>query len=399
MKKLSIDNIKDLNGKRVLVRVDFNVPLDENQNITDDKRIQATLPTINKLVSEGAKVILMSHLGRPKGNVVPEMSLSPVAQRLCEILNKEVKFSNNCIGEETKRLASSLQNGEILILENLRFHSEETKNDENFARQLAELGDIYVNDAFGAAHRAHASTQGVTKFFETCASGYLMKKELDYLGSALTVPKKPFTAIIGGSKISGKIDVMDSLLDKVDNLLVGGGMIFTFYKAQGLSIGSSLVEEDKVAMAKEILERAKTKGVNFMLPTDVVVADKFDNEANRKSVSVNEIPDGWMGLDIGDESITAFSKAICESKTVVWNGPMGVFEMSNFAIGTNKVAEALADCTENGGITIIGGGDSASAVKKSGLASQMTHISTGGGASLEFLEGKKLPGVEALSNE
>ncbi|MCC7429963.1 phosphoglycerate kinase [bacterium] len=399
MRKISVDDLKNLSGKKILVRVDFNVPLDENQNITDDKRIRATLPTIQKLVSEGSKVILMSHLGRPDGKVVASMSLLPVAKKLAEILGKEVKFANDCVGEAAEKVVNSLENGEVALLENLRFHKEEEENDPVFAKQLAELGEVYVNDAFGTAHRGHASTEGVTKFLNPCASGYLMKKELDYLGSAVLSPKRPFTAIIGGSKISGKIDVMEHLLDKVDNLLVGGGMIFTFYKAQGLSIGKSLVETDKIELAKEILEKAKSKGVNLMLPSDCVVADKFANEANKKTVLVSKIPDEWLGLDIGEETIANFSKIIKESKTVIWNGPMGVFEMPNFAAGTNEIAQAMATCTGNGGITVIGGGDSASAVKKAGLSKKMSHVSTGGGASLEFLEGKKLPGVEALTDK
>jgi len=396
MKKL-IDDI-ELKGKRVLVRVDFNVPLDENLNITDDIRITSALPTIKKIVAEGGKVILMSHLGRPKGEPNPKYSLKPAAVRLSELLGTDVKFATDCIGEDVKALVNSLKDGEVCLLENLRYHKEEEKNVPEFAEKLAELGDVYVNDAFGSAHRAHASTEGVTKFITTCVSGYLMKKELDYLGTAVADPKRPFTAILGGAKISGKIDVINNLATKVDNLIIGGGMAYTFYKAMGYEVGTSLLEAEKVDLAKQILEDMPKTGVNFMLPKDVVVAAEFNNDSPSSVVGIDAIPADKMGLDIGPESIEAFKKVISESKTILWNGPMGVFEMDNFAIGTNAIAQALADATANGAITIIGGGDSASAIKKAGLDDKVTHVSTGGGASLEFLEGKVLPGVAALNN-
>jgi len=397
MNKLTIDDVQ-LNGKRVLVRVDFNVPLDENQKITDDKRITAALPTIEKIIKDGGKTILMSHLGRPKGKVQPEFSLKPVAEKLSELLNKEVKFANDSIGSSVNELVSQMNNGDVLLLENLRFHIEETDNSEEFSKELASIGDIYVNDAFGSAHRAHASTEGVTKFIKTCVSGYLMKKELDYLHSAIAEPKRPFTAILGGAKITGKIDVIENLLTKVDTLIIGGGMAYTFYKAQGLEIGTSLLDADKVELAKEMLVKFESSKVKVLLPKDVVVASEFDNNSPSEVVKIDSIPADKMGLDIGPETIELFCNEIKNSKTVVWNGPMGVFEFDNFATGTNAVASALAEATANGAITIIGGGDSASAIKKAGLAKKVSHVSTGGGASLEFLEGKILPGVEALTN-
>ena len=397
MNKLTIDDVQ-LNGKRVLVRVDFNVPLDENQKITDDKRITAALPTIEKIIKDGGKTILMSHLGRPKGKVQPEFSLKPVAEKLSELLNKEVKFAIDSIGNSVNELVSQMKNGDVLLLENLRFHIEETDNSEDFSKELASIGDIYVNDAFGSAHRAHASTEGVTKFIKTCVSGYLMKKELDYLHSAIAEPKRPFTAILGGAKITGKIDVIENLLTKVDTLIIGGGMAYTFYKAQGLEIGTSLLDADKVELAKEMLVKFESSKVKVLLPKDVVVASEFDNNSPSEVVKIDSIPADKMGLDIGPETIELFCNEIKNSKTVVWNGPMGVFEFDNFATGTNAVASALAEATANGAITIIGGGDSASAIKKAGLAKKVSHVSTGGGASLEFLEGKILPGVEALTN-
>jgi len=397
MKKLTIDDVQ-LKGKRVLVRVDFNVPLDENQKITDDKRITAAMPTIEKIIKDGGKTILMSHLGRPKGKVQPEFSLKPVAEKLSYLLNKEVKFANDSVGSNVASLVSTLNDGDVLLLENLRFHIEETDNDETFSKELASLGDIYVNDAFGSAHRAHASTEGVTKFIDTCVSGYLMQKELNYLHNAIAEPNRPFTAILGGAKITGKIDVIENLLKKVDTLIIGGGMAYTFYKAQGFEIGTSLLDADKVELAKEMLTKFKSSNVKVLLPTDVVVAREFDNASPSEVVKVNSMPSDKMGLDIGPESIELFCAEIKKSKTVVWNGPMGVFEFTNFANGTNAVANALAEATENGAITIIGGGDSASAIKKAGLDKKVSHVSTGGGASLEFLEGKVLPGVEALTN-
>ena len=397
MNKLTIDGVQ-LKGKRILVRVDFNVPLDENQKITDDKRITAALPTIEKIIKDGGKAILMSHLGRPKGKVNPIFSLKPVAEKLSELLNKEVKFANDSIGSGVEDLVSKMNDGDVILLENLRFHIEETDNDEKFSKELAKLGDIYINDAFGSAHRAHASTEGITKFIDTCASGYLMQKELEYLHNAISEPKRPFTAILGGAKITGKIDVIENLLKKVDTLIIGGGMAYTFYKAQGFEIGTSLLDADKVELAKEMLVKFESSNVKVLLPKDVVVASDFDNNSPSEIVKVNSMPSDKMGLDIGPETIELFCSEINKSKTVVWNGPMGVFEFPNFATGTNAVAKALAEATNNGAITIIGGGDSASAIKKAGLDKKVSHVSTGGGASLEFLEGKVLPGVEALTN-
>lgn len=397
MKKLSIDDV-DFKNKKVLVRVDFNVPLDENQNITDDIRIKASLPTIKKIADDGGKVILMSHLGRPKGERKPEFSLKPAAVRLSELLDREVKLASDCVGPDTEMLINEMNPGDVILLENVRFHEEETANDPEFAKQLAKLGEVYVNDAFGSAHRAHASTEGVTKFIEKCAAGYLMQKELDYLGSALAQPKRPYCAILGGAKISGKIDVIKNLLDKVDILIVGGGMAFTFFKAQGKEIGKSLLEEEKLNLAKELNDKLNGSKVKFLLPVDVVVADEFSNDSPAETVSVDNIPSNKMGLDIGKETIKLFKDEVLKSKTIVWNGPMGVFELDNFANGTMEIAKALADATANGAITVIGGGDSAAAISKSGLEKQVSHVSTGGGASLEFLEGKTLPGVAALSD-
>lgn len=397
MNKLSIDNV-DLKGKRVLVRVDFNVPLDENQNITDDIRIVSALPTIKKIINEGGKAILMSHLGRPKGERKPEFSLKPAALKLGELLDKEVRFAPDCIGDEVKAIVSGLKEGGVLLLENLRFHNAETKNDPDFSKQLAELGDIYINDAFGSAHRAHASTEGVTKYIKTCASGYLMQKELDYLGKAIANPERPFTAILGGAKISGKIDVIENLLPKVDTLIIGGGMAYTFIKAMDYEIGKSLLEADRVEMAKAILDKAETTAIKFLIPTDVVVADEFSNDSPKQTVDIDMIPSDKMGMDIGQKTTAIFVEEILNSKTIIWNGPMGVFEFDNFATGTNAVANALVEATEKGAITIIGGGDSAAAIKKAGLAEKVSHVSTGGGASLEFLEGKELPGVVALTD-
>jgi len=397
MKKLSIDNV-DLKGKKVLVRVDFNVPFDENFQITDDIRITAALPTIKKIIAESGKCILMSHLGRPKGAPNPKYSLKPVAVRLGEILQRDVKFAPDCIGDQVKAIVKSLANGEVLLLENLRFHSEEEKNDPAFAQQLSELADIFINDAFGSAHRAHASTEGITKYIKICASGYLMQKELAYLGSAIANPARPFTAILGGSKISGKIDVIENLLPKVDNLLIGGGMAYTFYKAMGNEIGTSLLEAEKIDLAKETLEKFKGANAKVLLPKDVVVASEFKNESPALTVDSDKIPSDKMGLDIGPRTIEDFVEVIINSKTIIWNGPLGVFEFDNFAKGTNAIANALAKATINGAITIIGGGDSAAAISKAGLDDKVSHVSTGGGASLEFLEGKILPGVAALND-
>ncbi len=398
MRKLSIDNV-EMKGKRVLVRVDFNVPLDENLKITDDIRITSAAPTIKKIIGDGGRCILMSHLGRPKGGPNPKYSLKPVAVRLGELLDFDVKFAQDCIGDQVKAIVNAMQDGEVLLLENLRFHPEEEKNDPAFAQQLAELGDIYINDAFGSAHRAHASTEGITKFIKVCASGYLMQKELDYLGEAVANPVRPFTAILGGSKISGKIDVIENLLLKVDYLLIGGGMAYTFFKAMGLEIGKSLLEEEKVELAKQMLEKFKSCKAKVLLPKDNVVANEFKNESPSYIVEADKIPHDKMGLDIGPKTIEEFKNIILSSRTVIWNGPVGVFELDNFAKGTCIIAEALAEATAKGAVTIIGGGDSAAAIKKAGLEDKVSHVSTGGGASLEFLEGKVLPGVEALNDE
>lgn len=397
MNKLTIDKV-ELKGKRVLVRVDFNVPLDENLNITDDTRIVESLPTIKKIVAEGGKAILMSHLGRPKGGPNPKYSLKPTAIRLSELLGKEVKLAPDCIGDEVKSMVNQMKDGDVLILENVRFHPEEEKNDPEFARQLAELGDVYINDAFGSAHRAHASTEGVTKYIKVCAAGYLMQKELEYLGAAVSNPKRPYVAILGGAKISGKIDVINNLLDKVDTLIIGGGMAFTFFKAQGKEIGKSLLEEEKLDLAKEVLQKVQRTGVKFLLPVDVVVASEFTNESPATVVNVDSIPSDKMGLDIGPETIKLFKEEILKARTVVWNGPMGVFEFDNFAKGTFAIAQTLAEATASGVVTVIGGGDSAAAIAKAGLKDKVSHVSTGGGASLEFLEGKILPGVAALND-
>jgi len=384
MKKLIIDKL-DLKNKRVLVRVDFNVPLDENLNVTDDIRIVSSLPTIKKIISDGGKTILMSHLGRPKGKVNPKYSLKPAAERLGKLLGKNVALAPDCIGTDVKNVVNKMNPGDVVLLENLRFHEEEEKNDPGFAKQLSELGDIYVNDAFGSAHRAHASTEGVTKYISKSAAGFLMQKELEYLGGAVTSPKKPYCAILGGAKISGKIDVINNLLDKVDTMLIGGGMAFTFFKAQGKEIGKSLLEAEKLELAKELLDKVKKTKVKFLLPVDVVAADEFKNESPFETVSIDNIPVSKMGLDIGPETIKLFRQEILKSKTVVWNGPMGVFEMPNFAKGTFEIAEALAEATAKGSVTIVGGGDSAAAIAQASLENKVSHVSTGGGASLEFL--------------
>lgn len=396
----------DLNGKRVLVRADFNVPLDPQGNITDDTRIRASLPTIQALTQAGAKVILTSHLGRPvkkdketgavkiarEGN-----SLAPVATRLSQLLGQPVAFAPDCIGPEAEAVVNRLENGQVALLENVRFYPEEEDNDPEFARKLASLADLFVNDAFGSAHRAHASTAGVTAYLQPAVAGYLVEKELQFLSGAIENPRRPLAAIIGGSKVSTKIGVIERLLEKVDKLLLGGGMIFTFYQAQGIQTGKSLVETDKLDLARSLMEKAKERGVELLLPVDVVVADRFDKDAQAQTVSIHAIPEDWMGLDIGPESIKAFQAALQGCQTVVWNGPMGVFEFDRFALGTEAIARTLADLTQAGATTIIGGGDSVAAVEKVGLADKMTHISTGGGASLELLEGKVLPGIAALT--
>ena len=400
MSKKTLANLSksDLQGKRALVRADFNVPLDDSGNITDDTRIRAALPTIQDLISKEAKVILASHFGRPKGEVKDKLRLTPVAKRLSELLGKEVVKCDDCIGDEVSSKVGGLQNGDVLLLENVRFHGEEEKNDSEFAKKLADNADLYVNDAFGTAHRAHASTEGVTHYLSPSIAGYLIEKELQYLQNAIENPQRPLAAIIGGSKVSSKIGVIETLLDKCDKLIIGGGMIFTFYKARGLNVGKSLVEEDKLELAKSLEAKAKEKGVDLLLPTDVVVADNFAADANSQTVSIDNIPDGWMGLDIGPDSVKTFQEALGSCKSVIWNGPMGVFEFDKFAVGTEAIAHTLADLSKKGATTIIGGGDSVAAVEKVGLADQMSHISTGGGASLELLEGKTLPGIAALND-
>jgi phosphoglycerate kinase len=387
----------DLAGKRVLVRADFNVPVDDAGNITDDTRIRAALPTIKDLTGKGAKVILSSHFGRPKG-VDEKLRLTPVAKRLSELLGQTVVKCDDCIGDEVASKIAAMANGQVALLENVRFYPEEEKNDPEFAKKLAANADLYVNDAFGTAHRAHASTEGVTKYLSPSVAGYLIEKELEYLQNAIEKPQAPLAAIVGGSKVSSKIGVIETLLDKCDKLFLGGGMIFTFYKARGLNVGNSLVEDDKLELARTLEAKAKERGVQLLLPTDVVVADKFSADANTQIVDVNNIPDGWMGLDIGPDSIKVFQAALSDCKTVIWNGPMGVFEIDKFAAGTFAVADTLAEISKTGAITIIGGGDSVAAVEKANLADQMSHISTGGGASLELLEGKVLPGIAALDD-
>ena len=401
MSKLSLSSLdkSKLEGKKVLVRVDFNVPLNESGQITDDTRIRAAIPTIKYLINNSAKVILAAHFGRPKGKVNEKMRLTPVAARLSDILEKKVNLTESCIGEEALDKSNSLNNGDVLLLENVRFYEEEEKNDLDFAKNLASHADMYVNDAFGAAHRAHASTQGVTKFLEPSVAGFLLEKELKYLQGAIDAPKRPLAAIVGGSKVSSKIGVLDSLLDKCDKIIIGGGMIFTFYKARGLDVGKSLVEEDKLELARNLEAKAKTKGVELLLPSDVILANEFSPTAESKVSQIDSMSGDWMGLDIGPQSIKVFQNALAECKTIIWNGPMGVFEFDKFAEGTNAIATTLADLSSFSEVcTIIGGGDSVAAVEKAGLAEKMSHISTGGGASLELLEGKTLPGVAALKD-
>lgn len=392
MNKKTIRDI-DLKGKKVLVRCDFNVPLDEQGNITDNRRIVGALPTIQYLLDQNCKIILCSHLGRPKGEVKKEFSLAPVAKELSKLIGKEVKLAEDVIGKSAKALTANMQEGEIVLLENVRFEAGEEKNDETLSKEFASMAEIFVNDAFGTAHRAHSSTAGIASYLPA-VSGFLIEKELNFLGNALENPKRPFVAILGGKKVSDKIGVIDSLLEKVDTLIIGGGMAYTFFKSMGYSVGDSICEEDKLELAQNLMKKAKEKGVKLVLPVDNIIADEFSPNANSKVIHSDQIPDGWEGLDIGPKTIELFKEELKGAKTVMWNGPVGLFEYEKFANGTKGVAEALAsleDC-----ITIIGGGDSAAAIEKMGLSDKMTHISTGGGASLEFLEGKKLPGIECL---
>jgi phosphoglycerate kinase len=393
----TIDSIK-FAGKKALVRVDFNVPLDSNYNITDDNRMTAAIPTIEKILKDGGAVILMSHLGRPKDGPTNKYSLKHLIPHLSDLLGQKVEFADDCIGEQAVEKAKKLQSGEVLLLENLRFYKEEEKGDVGFAEKLSKLGDVYVNDAFGTAHRAHASTSVIAQFFPNAKYfGYLMAAELQNAEKVLNGAVKPFTAIMGGAKVSDKIELIDRLLDKVDNLIIGGGMAYTFAKALGGTIGKSLVEDDKLDLALTLIKKAKDKGVNLLLPTDSVIADNFSNEANTDIAQNSNIKDGWMGLDIGPDSITAFSKVVEESKTILWNGPMGVFEMDKFEAGTKAIAEAVVKATENGAFSLIGGGDSAAAVAKFNFTDEVSYVSTGGGALLEYMEGKELPGVKAIN--
>jgi len=398
MEKMGIDELS-FKGKNVLVRVDFNVPLNDQQQVADDTRIVESLPTIKKILAEGGRAILMSHLGRPKGKPKMEFSLKPVAELLSTLLGNPVKMAPDCVGAEVQAMAGALRDGECLLLENLRFHAEEEANDATFAQALASVGEVYVNDAFGSAHRAHASTEGVTKYLPVSVAGYLMQKEMEYLGRAVGNPARPYVAILGGAKISGKIDVIQNLLNKVDTLLIGGGMMFTFYKAQGLEIGSSLLEADKVDLARQILDEADKRKKKLLLPVDCVIAASLDAAAETDVVPANAIPPKWSGVDIGPKTISMFRQEIVVAKTVVWNGPMGIFEIDKFARGTMSVGQALADATQKGAVTIVGGGDSAAAIAKAGLQKEISHVSTGGGASLELLEGKLLPGMSALSDK
>ena len=396
LNKKNIDNI-DVKGKKVLVRCDFNVPV-QNGEITDDNRIRAALPTIKKLMEKGGRVILCSHMGKPKGEVKKELSLYPVAQRLTQLLGKEVVFApdDNVVGENAKKAVSNMNDGDVVLLENTRFRPEETKNEDNFSKELASLADIFVNDAFGSSHRAHCSTVGVTKFVKESAVGYLMEKEIEYLGNAVNNPVRPFAAILGGAKVADKINVINNLLDKVDILIIGGGMAYTFLKAQGYNVGNSILDAERVPYASDMIKKAAEKGVKLLLPVDTVIVQEFKNDTPFKTVDADKIPDGWEGVDIGEKTRELFASALKDAKTVVWNGPMGVFEFSNFAAGTVAVAKALSQL--NDAVTIIGGGDSAAAVNQLGFGDKMSHISTGGGASLEFLEGKELPGVAGVND-
>lgn len=394
----TIDNL-NFNGLKAIIRVDFNVPLNDKFEITDATRINAAIPTIQKILGDGGSVILMSHLGRPKTGPEDKYSLKHLVPALSEKLGLQVKFANDCIGEVPQKMASELKSGEVLLLENLRFYKEETKGDENFSKQLASLADVYVNDAFGTAHRAHASTTIIANFFpEKKYFGYVMAGELDSLNKVLKDTKRPFTAVLGGAKVSGKIEIIKNLLDKVDNLIIGGGMMFTFIKAMGGKVGNSMVEEELIETAKQAILDAEKRGVKLLIPVDAIIADKFDNEANRKSCEANLIPDGWMGLDIGEKTRLNFAEVIKNSKTILWNGPMGVFEMPNFAEGTRFIAESVAAATDKGAYSLIGGGDSVAAINQYNLADRVSYVSTGGGAMLEFIEGKELPGVTAIES-
>ena len=397
---LNKKSVEDVNvaGKRVLVRCDFNVPLDADGKITDENRIIGALPTIKYLMEKGAKVVLCSHMGKPKGEPKPELSLAPVAKSLSEKLGKEVVFAadDNVVGENAKKAVAAMNDGDVVLLQNTRYRAEETKNVDEFSKELASLADMFVNDAFGTAHRAHCSNVGVTKYLDTAVAGFLIQKEIEFLGNAVNNPVRPCVAILGGSKVSSKISVINNLLEKVDTLIIGGGMAYTFFKAKGYEVGTSLLEEDYIEYAKEMMEKAQAKGVKLLIPIDTVVSKEFNNDAPYKTISSDSIPADHMGLDIGEKTIELFKDAVKDAKTVVWNGPMGVFEMPNFAKGTNAIAEALADIDA---VTIIGGGDSVAAVNQAGLGDKMSHISTGGGASLEFLEGKDLPGIVALNDK
>ncbi len=395
MKKLNIRDC-DVKGKRVLARFDFNVPLDSDGNITDDTRIQAALPTIKDIVERGGRLIMMSHLGRPRGQRNAEMSLLPVANRLGELVSNPLRFVEDCVGDEVESKTLELSDGELLLLENVRYYQEETENDAEFARSLSRLGDIYVNDAFGTAHRAHASTAGVAEYFDVRAAGYLMEKELDALGSALDDPVRPFVAVLGGAKIKGKINLIKSLMDKVDVVIVGGGMMYTFFKASGLEIGKSICDDSFHATCKELMDKTKEGPSRLLLPVDTIIAREIDDSAPTREVSIADIPEDWIGVDIGPKTVTLFKSQIAEAMTIFWNGPMGVFEKPNFAEGTKAIARAVADGKDRGATTIVGGGDSVAAINLMGIGDRFSHISTGGGASLEFMEGRPLPGVESL---
>ncbi len=397
MNKKTIKDI-DVKGKKVFVRVDYNVPFDENQNITNDTRMVRTLPTINYLLDNGAAVILACHIGRPSEAREPQFSTKHLVAHLSELLKKDVKWASDCVGPEAENAAKDLKPGEVLLLENLRYHKAEKKNDPEFAKQLASLADVAVDDAFGVSHRGHASNSGIAKYVEVVA-GFLMEKEIDYIGNALEAPKRPFVAIIGGAKVSDKIGVISNMIDKVDTIIIGGGMAHTFDAAKGLPIGKSLCEPDKYDLARDLLKKAEEKGVKVVLPVDLVVADKFDKDANFKTVPVDQVPDDWEALDSGEKTSEEYVKALEGAKTVIWNGPMGVFEFDNFAKGTLAVAKAVAKATEEGAVSIVGGGDSVAALKKTGLTDKISHVSTGGGATLEFLEGKEMPGVAAIADK